>query len=893
MMQATEPHAPTRNVAETGQSLLRTLLVCDLVDSTALVERIGDQQAANLLRKHDRLARALLEQHGGREIDRTDGFLLLFERPIQAVAFALDYQRDLKRLSVVEEMDLCARVGIHMGDVVVWENDAADVARGAKPFEVEGLAKPVAARLAALAQSGQILLSSVVASIARRAQDELSSADAPVQWKGHGRYRFKGLPEPLDVLEVGQPPVARFRTPPSGGAARKMRPWWRRPRVLAAEILALALVISIPLWVGIHSEPSLAFSARDWVVVGNLQNQTGDRRFDSSLDMAFRLGLQQSRYVNVIPEMRVRQTLMQMKRSPDVNVDRTIGTEVAQREHAKALILPSATNYGNGVRITAELIDPQTARAVASTSVDVDDRSDIVGAVDTLVRRLRGTLGESLAQIESSSVPLSQATTPNLEALRVFSLAERARGVGDFKLSLDLARHSIELDPDFASAYALIGADYLTLGQIGPAQKALEQALKRKDRLSQLELVKLQAQKISSLRSPVEAVAAWKMVSDLYPDQATGPHNVGIYTAAYLNDCESALPYLRHAAELPQPLRAVSLYIVATCELSVGEAKAAIRDFQTASDAGFRGPFLGLADAYVALYEYGKATDYLNHVSATAASASSLAIRRTLIAADQGDLPAAETFLVQGLQSTKAAEAAPVDWPLRLDLVAVLWAQGRSEAALAQTREDMHALFALDAEARGNLPFDYPTLIAAYSRWAARLGAPMLAERGIGVVRGAGVLQGYPIRSQLVAVAEAEMALRRGESEQAVRIAASADSHPLWEVLDVLARAKSAAGQSDAPAAFKRALDARQLALGELYENNLGICTRAIQWNLTLLGAAESLKESDKSAAAEYARTFLEHWSKAPSSLASIQEATHLLATRKSPSAQPQGSPQG
>jgi putative peptide modification system cyclase len=644
---------------------------------------------------------------------------------------------------------------------------------------------------------------------------------------------------------------------------------------------------------GTHGEPNLAFSARDWVVVGNLQNQAGDRRFDSSLDMAFRLGLQQSRYVNVIPEMRVRQTLMQMKRSPDVNVDLAIGTEVAQREHAKALILPSVTNFGDGVRITVELIDPQTARAVTSTSVDVDDRSDIVSAVDTLVRRLRGTLGESLAQIESSSVPLSQATTSNLEALRVFSLAERARGVGDFKLSLDLARHAIELDPDFASAYALIGADYLTLGQIGPAQKALEQALKRKDRLSQLELVKLQAQKTSSLGTPVEAVAAWKMVSDLYPDQATGPHNVGMYTAAYLNDCESALPYLRHAAELPQPLRAVSLYAVATCELSIGEADAAIRDYQTAFNAGFRGPFLGLADAYVAIHEYGKASDYLNHVPTTAASASNLAIRRALIAADQGDLPAAETFLVQGLQSANASGAAASDWSLRLDLVAVLWADGRSGPALAQTREDMRVLLALDTEARGNLPFDYPTLVAAYSRWAARLGAPTLAEHGIDVVRKAGVLQGYPIRAQLVAVAEAEMALRRGDPEQAVRIADSADSHPLWEVLDVLARAKYAASQPDAPAAFKRVLDARQLALGELYENNLGICTRAIQWNLALLGAAKSLEKSDRSAAVKHAQAFLERWSKAPASLASVREATHLIANGGLASAlPPTGNPQ-
>jgi class 3 adenylate cyclase len=170
---------------------LRTLVVCDIADSTALVERMGDQNAANIIRKHDRLARALVEQHRGREIDKTDGFLLMFERPIQAAAFALDYQRGLKHMSAAEGVVVRARVGIHMGDVVVWENAPEDVSRGAKPTEVEGLVKPVAARLAQLARPQQILMSSAAAGIAHRAEGELGAKAAErVHWKTHGRYRF-------------------------------------------------------------------------------------------------------------------------------------------------------------------------------------------------------------------------------------------------------------------------------------------------------------------------------------------------------------------------------------------------------------------------------------------------------------------------------------------------------------------------------------------------------------------------------------------------------------------------------------------------------------------------------------------------------------------------------
>ncbi len=100
------------------------------------------------------MTREILQRHGGREIDKTDGFLVFFERPIQAVLFALDYQRKLQTFAKEVGQPLNARVGIHFGEVIVWENAPADVAKGAKPVEVEGLAKPVVARLMALALPG-------------------------------------------------------------------------------------------------------------------------------------------------------------------------------------------------------------------------------------------------------------------------------------------------------------------------------------------------------------------------------------------------------------------------------------------------------------------------------------------------------------------------------------------------------------------------------------------------------------------------------------------------------------------------------------------------------------------------------------------------------------------
>jgi hypothetical protein len=124
---------------EGARALLRSVVITDLCDSTALVDRLGDVRATKLIRAHDRLLRGLILEHRGQEIDKTDGFLSLFERPIPAVAFALAYQRGLRAFSRKHGVEVSARIGLHVGEVMTWQNEDADVAKGAKPTEVEGL----------------------------------------------------------------------------------------------------------------------------------------------------------------------------------------------------------------------------------------------------------------------------------------------------------------------------------------------------------------------------------------------------------------------------------------------------------------------------------------------------------------------------------------------------------------------------------------------------------------------------------------------------------------------------------------------------------------------------------------------------------------------------------
>ncbi|HEY7871463.1 MAG TPA: putative peptide modification system cyclase, partial [Rudaea sp.] len=380
--------------------LLRAVVVCDLADSAQLTQNLGDVEAAELAQRLDRIARDLVYRHRGQEIDKSDGFLLLFERPVYAVAFALDYQRRLHELASAESLPLSARIGIHVGDVVLWENTPDDVARGAKPTEVEGLAKPVAARLMSLALPGQILISAVACMLAQRAQAELVAQRAPPQWKMHGRYLFKGVAEPLQVYEVGETGIAPFKRPAWTGKAHREVPWWRRPGMLAVEAVALAAAVAVPAYLWLRSPPAIAFAQRDWVVLGDLNNLTREIVLDGSLETAFRLGLEQSRYVNVMSDLKVRDTLGLMQRDPArTRVDRAIGSEVAIRDGARALIVPTVAEVGGHVRVTAEVIDPRTQATVYTESADGKGLTSVLPTIDAIDQKLRLRLGEALAAV--------------------------------------------------------------------------------------------------------------------------------------------------------------------------------------------------------------------------------------------------------------------------------------------------------------------------------------------------------------------------------------------------------------------------------------------------------------------------------------------------------------
>jgi putative peptide modification system cyclase len=580
-------HEPERVPVDDGSPKLRTLLLTDLVGSTELVEKLGDVAGSALFREHDRAVLELQQRWRGRLIDRSDGLLLLFERPIDGLGFALDYVRALRELGQARGLPLQARAGLHVGEVVTWNNSDAAMEAGAKSLEVEGLAKPLAARLMQLARPGQILLSAVAEPLAHRAARELGERGERLLWKSYGRWRFKGVPQAQEIHEVGEVGIAPLRMPRGDGKAWRDIPLWRRPAALALELLLVA-GLGVGAWLTTRPQPAIAFAQRDWVVVGDLRNLTRQGVLDDSLEQAFRISLEQSRHVNLLSDLKMRDTLARMRRDPQgTAIDRAVASEIALRDGARAVILPTVAEVGGRVRVTVEVVDPATRDTVYSESADGQGIGSVLASIDKVTADLRGELGETLESIRKDSKPLPEVTTGSIDALRAYALGLEALAAQEFPEALRYFQQAIGIDPEFALAYlGALRVHVITVDSDG-ARPYLAKAIALRDRLAPRDALYLDAWVAEfdpTLR--VEAPQRWKLLAELYPDYYAGHHNYA-WAMFQVNDYAAALEYARRAASPQNPLREAAYDLIGRIYLAEEQYDEALRNMVAAEQGGY------------------------------------------------------------------------------------------------------------------------------------------------------------------------------------------------------------------------------------------------------------------------------------------------------------------
>lgn len=190
------------------------IVLLDIIGSTAFVQRNDAMITAKTFQEHDKFARTLCYRFNGREIDRSDGFLLSFEHPIDAVNFALYYQR-----LVPARIGLQTRIGIHWGEVVEVKQEDRYVGAGAKKVELEGISKNIAARTMSVCGAGQVLLTEEVTNVIRGRTNSFTPKHT--RYVCVGDYKFKGVRKPQRLYAVGET-VESLKPPASSEKAKRI-----------------------------------------------------------------------------------------------------------------------------------------------------------------------------------------------------------------------------------------------------------------------------------------------------------------------------------------------------------------------------------------------------------------------------------------------------------------------------------------------------------------------------------------------------------------------------------------------------------------------------------------------------------------------------------------------
>lgn len=298
--------------------------------------------------------------------------------------------------------------------------------------------------------------------------------------------------------------------------------WW-------AAAAAAALAAAIFLWFSLESR-ALAFANRDWLVIAQFENLTGEPVFDYSLDAALRVSIEQSSYVNVIPRQRMKDALKRMQRSESTRITEAIGLDIAEREGAKALLSPSITGVGGNYLLSATLRVPGSGASVKSGAVRAPRRDQVLPALDKLARQIREDLGESVNQISRQAKPLAKVTTSSLEALKQYSLGIERQIATEFEEAKGYYESALAIDPDFVAATASLGNLNIERFDKAKGKAMLAKAVQHVDSLTDRERFGILAfHAVAVERDMTKAIELTKARLALYPDDSAGLNNLGWY----------------------------------------------------------------------------------------------------------------------------------------------------------------------------------------------------------------------------------------------------------------------------------------------------------------------------------------------------------------------------
>jgi len=328
---------------------------------------------------------------------------------------------------------------------------------------------------------------------------------------------------------------------PDALAPRKKLPGWLIPAVIVV-LVAAGIIFSL-------SHRSHALTEKDAILITDFVNTTADSVFDGTLKKALAVDLGQSPYLNVFPDQKIRQTLQFMGRQPDDRITADVGREICLRDGIKAMLTGSIDNVGGQYVVTLEASNASSGDSLGRQQVQANRKEDVLNALHSAATKLRGELGESLATVQKYDMSLSQATTSSLDALKALTLGDAKHNTGDDVAAIPDYQHAIDLDPNFAMAYARLGTVYNNLGQAELSEQNRQKAFELRDRASEREKLYIIAHYYADNGQLDKGITAYELYRQTYPHDATPCNNLSIIYSQ-LGQFDNALENAKRAVEL-------------------------------------------------------------------------------------------------------------------------------------------------------------------------------------------------------------------------------------------------------------------------------------------------------------------------------------------------------
>ena len=256
-------------------------------------------------------------------------------------------------------------------------------------------------------------------------------------------------------------------------------------------------------------------------VLADFENATGEPKFDHALNQALLIDLEQTPYLEILPRTRVQETLGEMRQEKDEPLTPPLAREVCERNNALVVLHGLISKFGAKYLVLLNADSCVTGKTLAGYKTSADSEEKVLGALDTVASQVRRQLGESAASLDRYQLPIVPATTPSLDALRIYSEARESYRGGDMKSTQVLLNRAVGFDPNFASAYRILGLSYYNLSDYGKAAEFFKKAFELREHTTERERLSIETMYYAySLNDFEEAIRRSRQFLRIYPDVA-------------------------------------------------------------------------------------------------------------------------------------------------------------------------------------------------------------------------------------------------------------------------------------------------------------------------------------------------------------------------------------